>query len=76
MSMNMERLTDTQQAAIERIIKKLDPILDGEDDSLVVSALSFWMLAIIQRQRKVSEADAAQYAAYHLKNYAHMIGHS
>ena len=71
----MDRLTDTQQIAIERILKKLDPILVGEDDGVVISALMFHVLAVIQKQQQLSQADAIQYAAHHLKNYAHIIGY-
>ena len=75
MKKSMQRLTDTQQEAVERILKKIDPILQGEDDSVAISALMFYVIAVIQEQQKLSPTDAAQYAAHHLKNYATMIGY-
>jgi len=71
----IERLTQEQEIAIARILKKLDAILVGEDDGVVISALMFHVIAVIQNQQNLSPVDAVQYAAHHLKNYAHMIGY-
>lgn len=67
------RLNEAQHADIERITKKIDAAVNGEDKSLTVSALTFYLLGIIQTERKFSQAEAIRYAIYHLKNFAQMI---
>jgi len=73
MGIETTRLNISQQAGIDRIVRKIDAALDGENKSLAMSALTFTMLAIIQVERKMSQREAIRYAIYHLKNYTHMI---
>jgi len=66
----MIKMTKKERAEVEELVCKIWQTVKDDDRTLVIQALAFMLFGVVSAELKLSEREAVEYCARHMRIYA------